>query len=159
MTAYTRGSAYAEFAEGEKGTLAPGMLTDLVVLSQDIFTVASQALPGPTSVLTLVGGRHGPRRAHPWAPGQLSGRTLEEWEHLTESAAPSILLTTNLDIFDPSVRGPMSAARLNPEDLMVDSMVIDSGINAATLPGTSEVFLTNTRPVSDACTGGPECIA
>lgn len=57
IIAYTRGSAYAEFAEGEKGTLAPGMLADLAVLSQDIFTVPPPALPRTTSVLTLVGGR------------------------------------------------------------------------------------------------------
>jgi predicted amidohydrolase YtcJ len=56
VTAYTRGSAFAEFAEREKGTLAPGMLADLAVLSQDIFTVPPQALPGTTSLLTLVGG-------------------------------------------------------------------------------------------------------
>ena len=56
VTAYTRGSAYAEFAEREKGTLAPGMLADLAVLSQDIFTVPAEALPATTSVLTLVGG-------------------------------------------------------------------------------------------------------
>ncbi|HEV2736162.1 MAG TPA: amidohydrolase [Longimicrobiaceae bacterium] len=56
VTAYTRGSAYAEFAEGEKGTLAPGMLADLAVLSQDVFTVPVEALPATTSVLTLVGG-------------------------------------------------------------------------------------------------------
>lgn len=54
---YTRGSAYAEFAEHEKGTLAPGMLADLAVLSQDIFMIPVQALPGTTSLLTLVGGR------------------------------------------------------------------------------------------------------
>lgn len=53
----------------------------------------------------------------------------------------------------------MSAPRLNPDDLMVDSMVMDGGFNAATLPGTSEIYLTNTEPVSDACTSGPECIA
>lgn len=57
VIAYTRGSAYAEFAERDKGTLAPGMLADLAVLSQDIFTVPPPALPGTTSVLTLVGGR------------------------------------------------------------------------------------------------------
>jgi predicted amidohydrolase YtcJ len=56
VTAYTRGSAYAEFAEHEKGTLAPGMLADLAVLSQDIFTVPTEALPATVSVLTLVGG-------------------------------------------------------------------------------------------------------
>ena len=56
VIAYTRGSAYAEFAEREKGSLAPGMLADLAVLSQDIFTVPSQALPATTSVLTMIGG-------------------------------------------------------------------------------------------------------
>ena len=56
VAAYTRGSAYAEFAEREKGTLAPGMLADLAVLSQDIFTVPAEALPATTSVLTVVGG-------------------------------------------------------------------------------------------------------
>ena len=57
MTMLTRGSAYAEFAEREKGTLAPGMLADLAVLSQDVFTVPPSALPGTTSVLTVVGGK------------------------------------------------------------------------------------------------------
>jgi predicted amidohydrolase YtcJ len=57
VTAYTRGSAYAEFAEGEKGTLVPGMLADLAVLSQDIFLVPPPALPATTSVLTVIGGR------------------------------------------------------------------------------------------------------
>jgi predicted amidohydrolase YtcJ len=56
VTAYTRGSAYAEFAERDKGVLAPGMLADLAVLSQDVFTVPAQALPATVSVLTLVGG-------------------------------------------------------------------------------------------------------
>lgn len=57
LTAYTRGSAYAEFAEQQKGTLAPGMLADLAILSQDIFKVAPQDLPTTTSLLTMVGGR------------------------------------------------------------------------------------------------------
>ena len=57
VVAYTRGSAYAEGAERVKGTLAPGMLADLAVLSQDIFTVPPGALPATTSVLTMVGGR------------------------------------------------------------------------------------------------------
>jgi alkylation response protein AidB-like acyl-CoA dehydrogenase len=39
VRAYTWGSAYAEFAEREKGALAAGMLVDLAVLSPDIFTV------------------------------------------------------------------------------------------------------------------------
>jgi predicted amidohydrolase YtcJ len=57
VIAYTRGSAWAEHMEDEKGTLAPGMLADLVVLSQDVFTVAPDRLAETSSVLTLVGGR------------------------------------------------------------------------------------------------------
>ena len=57
VIAYTRGSAFAEFAEKEKGTLAPGMLADLAVLSQDIFTIPVDQLPATGSVMTLVGGR------------------------------------------------------------------------------------------------------
>jgi predicted amidohydrolase YtcJ len=57
VAAYTRGSAYAEGMEREKGTIAPGYLADLAVLSQDIFTAPPNALPGTTSILTLVGGR------------------------------------------------------------------------------------------------------
>jgi predicted amidohydrolase YtcJ len=54
---YTLGSAYAEHAEREKGSIAPGMLADIAVLSQDIFTVQVAELPRTESVLTLVGGR------------------------------------------------------------------------------------------------------
>ena len=57
VTAYTRGSAYAAFAERERGTLAPGMLADIAVLSQDVFTAPPNALPATTSVVTIVGGR------------------------------------------------------------------------------------------------------
>ncbi len=56
LVAYTRGSAFAEFAEESKGMLRAGMLADLAVLSQDVLTVASADLPATTSVLTLVGG-------------------------------------------------------------------------------------------------------
>ena len=57
VTAYTRTSAFAEFAEREKGSLEPGKLADLAVLSQDLFTVPAADLPKTESVLTLVGGK------------------------------------------------------------------------------------------------------
>lgn len=57
VIAYTRTSAYAEFAEKEKGTIEPGKLADIAVLSQDIFTVPAPELPKTTSVLTMVGGK------------------------------------------------------------------------------------------------------
>jgi predicted amidohydrolase YtcJ len=57
ICAYTYGSAFAEFAEGEKGMIGKGKLADLVVLSQDIFTAPAPELPKTSSVLTLVGGK------------------------------------------------------------------------------------------------------
>jgi predicted amidohydrolase YtcJ len=57
VIAYTLTSAYAEFAEKDKGSLAPGKLADLAVLSQDIFTIPPQDLPKTESLLTLVGGK------------------------------------------------------------------------------------------------------
>ncbi len=59
LRAYTSGSAFAEFAEAEKGTLTPGRLADLIVLSQDVLdekVVPAQALPGTASLLTVIGG-------------------------------------------------------------------------------------------------------
>lgn len=56
VVAYTLTSAYAEFAENEKGSLEPGKLADLAVLSQDIFRVPAEDLPKTESVLTMVGG-------------------------------------------------------------------------------------------------------
>ena len=57
VIAYTATSAYAEFAEKEKGTIEPGKFADIAVLSQDIFTVPAEELPKTVSVLTLVGGK------------------------------------------------------------------------------------------------------
>ena len=57
LIAYTQTAAYAEFMEQEKGTLEPGKLADIAVLSQDIFTVPAKQLADTRSVLTMVGGR------------------------------------------------------------------------------------------------------
>ncbi|HYC92616.1 MAG TPA: amidohydrolase family protein [Thermoanaerobaculia bacterium] len=57
LRAYTSGSAYAEFTEKTKGRIAPGMLADLAVLSQDIITAPTGALPETVSVLTVIDGK------------------------------------------------------------------------------------------------------
>ncbi len=57
VTAYTLGSAHAEFAEKEKGSLEPGKYADRAVLSQDIFRLPPPELPKTESVLTMVGGK------------------------------------------------------------------------------------------------------
>ena len=57
VIAYTYGSAYAEFAEEEKGTLTVGKLADLAVLDADIFTIPPDQLPRVKSTLTMIGGK------------------------------------------------------------------------------------------------------
>lgn len=57
VRAYTVGSAYAEFQEYEKGTLAPGMLADFVVWSQDIFEVEPDVIRSTRALLTVVDGQ------------------------------------------------------------------------------------------------------
>jgi hypothetical protein len=54
---YTRGSAYAEFAEARKGTLEAGMLADLVVFARDILKVPPREILTTPVDLTVVGGR------------------------------------------------------------------------------------------------------
>ena len=50
---YTSGAAYASFDEGGKGTLAPGMLADIVVLATDIFS-RPPAVRADVGVVTTV---------------------------------------------------------------------------------------------------------
>lgn len=57
LRAYTQGSAYAAFEEGEKGTISPGKLADLVVLSDDLFAIAPEKIKDVRVVLTVVGGK------------------------------------------------------------------------------------------------------
>jgi len=54
---YTRGSAYAEFAEAEKGTLEVGRLADVAVFARDLFGVAPREILAVPVDLTIVGGR------------------------------------------------------------------------------------------------------
>lgn len=57
LIAYTAGSAFAEFKENEKGTLARGQLADLAVLSNDIFEIPRDQLPATESILTFLDGQ------------------------------------------------------------------------------------------------------
>lgn len=54
---YTRGSAYAEFAEREKGTLETGRLADVVVFARDLFAASPREILSTPVDLTIVGGR------------------------------------------------------------------------------------------------------
>jgi len=57
VRAFTWGSAYAEFQDGSKGTLAPGMVADFIVLSDDIFTVDRVRIRDTKVVITVVDGK------------------------------------------------------------------------------------------------------
>ena len=55
--AYTAGAAYAEFQEQDKGTLTPGKLADLVLLSEDVFAIRPERIRDVKVVTTIAGGR------------------------------------------------------------------------------------------------------
>lgn len=57
VDAYTSGSAYAEFMEADKGSLAPGKLADLVILSADIFEIEPSRIREVAVDLSIIGGR------------------------------------------------------------------------------------------------------
>lgn len=57
VRAYTKGSAFAEFQDGEKGTIVRGALADLVVLSDDVLRVTPDRIGSIAVVATIVGGK------------------------------------------------------------------------------------------------------
>jgi hypothetical protein len=54
---YTAGGAWISSEEDEKGTLEPGKLADLAVLSADYFAVPVDEVKELESLLTMVGGK------------------------------------------------------------------------------------------------------
>lgn len=65
LTSYTLHNAIAAFEEDIKGTLTPGKLADIVVLSQDILTVPEEQIPDTEIDMTVVGGEVRYERALP----------------------------------------------------------------------------------------------
>jgi len=57
LRTYTINGAFAAFEEDLKGTLTPGKLADITVLSRDILTIAEDEIPSTDVVYTIVGGR------------------------------------------------------------------------------------------------------
>jgi predicted amidohydrolase YtcJ len=55
--AYTMGSAYASMEERSKGSLEPGKLADLAVLSDDIFEVEPEKIADAKVDVTILGGK------------------------------------------------------------------------------------------------------
>jgi hypothetical protein len=57
LRAYTWNGAYAAFEEGLKGSLTPGKLADITVLSRDILTCPEDDIPGTEVLYTIIGGK------------------------------------------------------------------------------------------------------
>ena len=57
ISAYTSGSAYAEFMDGKKGELKVGEFADFVVLSEDLTKIAPTQILKTEVLRTVVGGR------------------------------------------------------------------------------------------------------
>ncbi len=57
LRSYTAAAAFAAFEEDLKGTLTPGKLADLVVLSRDILTVPEREILQARVDITILGGR------------------------------------------------------------------------------------------------------
>jgi len=57
LAAYTRDAAYAEFEEDHTGSLEPGKLADVIVLSQDLFSAKPLEISQTAVLMTIVGGK------------------------------------------------------------------------------------------------------
>jgi hypothetical protein len=57
VEAYIMGSAFAEFQEDEKGSITPGKLADMVILSDNIFDLKPEAIRSVKVQTTIVGGK------------------------------------------------------------------------------------------------------
>ena len=56
LASYTLNNAFAAFEENQKGSMTPGKLADIVVLSQNILAVSEADIPRTTVDLTIIGG-------------------------------------------------------------------------------------------------------
>jgi len=57
LRSYTSNNAFAAFEEDLKGSLNPGKLADITVLSKDIMTVPEDEIPETEIVYTIIGGK------------------------------------------------------------------------------------------------------
>src|SRR5262245_57815530 len=57
VEAYTMGAAFAEFQEREKGSITPGKLADMVILSDNIFDLKPESIRNVKVKTTIMGGK------------------------------------------------------------------------------------------------------
>lgn len=80
---YTVGSAWFSGENGKKGSILPGQLADLAVLSDDFFSIPEEKIRRIASVLTILGGKvvHGAEEFKAMSPPELP--VLPEWSPVT----------------------------------------------------------------------------
>ena len=57
LKSYTWNNAYAAFEDDRKGSLTPGKLADITVLSRDILTIPEEEILSTDVAYTIVGGK------------------------------------------------------------------------------------------------------
>ena len=57
LRAYTVNNAWAEGQEDNKGKIEPGMLADIVILSDNLFSISAAEIKGVNVNITITGGR------------------------------------------------------------------------------------------------------
>ena len=57
IEAYTMGAAFAEFQDSKKGSISPGKLADMVIVSDNIFELKPEAIRNTKVKTTIVGGK------------------------------------------------------------------------------------------------------
>lgn len=57
LRSYTLNGAYASFEEDIKGSLTPGKLADITVLSKDIMTIPDDEILSTEVLYTIIGGK------------------------------------------------------------------------------------------------------
>jgi predicted amidohydrolase YtcJ len=57
LAGYTRNNAYTDFMEDRIGSLEPGKLADVIVLSQDLYAIPKNQIGKTEVLLTIVGGK------------------------------------------------------------------------------------------------------
>jgi len=57
IEAYTLGAAWAVHRDRDEGSIAPGKLADLIVVSSNVFEADPHTLAATNVLLTMVGGR------------------------------------------------------------------------------------------------------
>jgi predicted amidohydrolase YtcJ len=83
LRSYTWNNAYAVFEDHQLGSLSPGKLADMVVISGNLLTLPADQILRTRVLYTLVGGKlvYERKGAEAWRSGQLF-KAMPEFDHV-----------------------------------------------------------------------------